>query len=66
MNRSDRIYLSRYALDPDPEFLDLDEFDLDCDFASDAFYDEDFEMMMKKKSSKVIRRLRSNEDQALK
>ena len=53
MNRSDKIYLSRYALDPDPEYLDLDDFDLDCDFDSDAFYEEDFEMM-KIKSSKVI------------
>ena len=44
MNRSDKIYLSRFALDPDSEYLDLDDFDLDRDFDSDAFYDEDFEI----------------------
>ena len=60
MHRSDRIYLSKHALDPDPEYLDLDDFGLDCEFDSDEFYDEDFQMM-KKKSSKVIRRLQSNE-----
>ena len=44
MHRSDKIYLSKYALEPDPEYLDLDDFDLDCEFDSDAFYDEDFQI----------------------
>ena len=65
MNRSDRIYLSKYALDPDPDYLDLDEFDLDHEFENDAFYDEDFEMM-KKKSSDAIGRLESNESKTAK
>ena len=28
MNRSDRIYLSKFALDPAPDYLDLDDYDL--------------------------------------
>jgi DNA-binding protein HU-beta len=42
MHRSDRIYLSKFALDLDPEYLDLDDFDLDCEIDSDGFYDEIF------------------------
>lgn len=40
MNRSDRIYLSKFELDPDPEYLVLDDFDLDCAEYGDAFYEE--------------------------
>jgi hypothetical protein len=40
MYRSDIIYLSKFELDPDPEYLDLDEFDLDCGQYSDEFDDE--------------------------
>jgi hypothetical protein len=40
MYRSDRIYLSKFELDPDPEYLDLEEFDLDCGEYDDAFYEE--------------------------
>ena len=65
MNRSDRMYLSKYALDPDPDYLDIDDFDLDHEFDSDVFYDDDFEMM-KKKSSDLIRRLESNESKTAK
>lgn len=44
MHRSDRIYLSKHALDPDPEYLDFDDLDLDCEFDSDEFYDENFQI----------------------
>ena len=39
MYRSDRIYLSKFELDPDPEYLDLDEFDLDYEICDDEFYE---------------------------
>jgi hypothetical protein len=40
MNRSDRIYLSKFELDPDPDYLDLDDFDLDFVEYGDASYAE--------------------------
>jgi len=40
MHRSDRKYLSRFALDPDPEYLDLIDFELDDEMVGDEFYDE--------------------------
>ena len=40
MHRSDRIYLSKFALDQDLEYLDLENFNLDCEFDSDEFYEE--------------------------
>jgi hypothetical protein len=40
MYRSDRIYLSKFELDPDPEYLDLDDFDFDYGEYDDAFYEE--------------------------
>jgi hypothetical protein len=54
MHRSDRIYLSKFALDRDPEYLDLDDLDdfgLDSEFDSDEFYDENFQMMKKSSST---------------
>ena len=42
MYRSDRKYLSRFALDQDPEYLDLDDFDLECEIDGDEFYEEIF------------------------
>ena len=39
MYRSDRIYLSKFELDPDPEYQDLDEFDLEYEICSDEFYE---------------------------
>ena len=40
MHRSDRIYLSKFALDQDLEYLDLEDFNLDCEVDSDEFYEE--------------------------
>ena len=40
MHRSDRIYLSRFALDPDPEYLDLVDLDFDCDIDIGEFDEE--------------------------
>jgi len=40
MQRSDRIYLSKFALDPDPDYLDLDDFDLDCGEYDEAFHED--------------------------
>jgi hypothetical protein len=40
MHRSDRIYLSKFSQDPDPEYLYFDDLDLDYQSDSDAFYDE--------------------------
>ena len=40
MYRSDRIYLSKFELDPDPDYLDLDYFDLDFVEYGDASYAE--------------------------
>jgi hypothetical protein len=40
MYRSDRIYLSKFELDPDPEYLDLDEFDLDDEICNNEFYEK--------------------------
>lgn len=40
MQKSDRIYLSKFALDPETEYLDLDDFDYDCDEEIDQFEDE--------------------------
>ena len=37
MNRSDRIYLSKFELHPDPDYLDLDDFDFDYIEYDDAF-----------------------------
>ena len=58
MYRSDRIYLSKFELDPDPEYLDLDEFDLDHEIFKDEFYEKN--IPGDKKSSVDIRRYRSN------
>ena len=38
MHRSDRIYLSKFALDPDPEYLDSVDFDLDDVTGNDEFF----------------------------
>lgn len=63
MNRSDRIYLSKFALDPDPEYLDLDDFDLDGGQYSEEF-DDDLSPHGKKNSLTEIRKYRSDEIQA--
>jgi len=54
MNRSDRIYLSKFELDPDPDYLDLDEFDLDYEDYSDE-YDEKISLVDNKSSTKIGR-----------
>jgi hypothetical protein len=59
MYRSDRIYLSKFELDPDPEYLDLDEFDLDYEICNDEFFEKN--ITGDKKSFTEIRRYRSNE-----
>ena len=40
MYRSDRIYLSKFELDPDPDYWVLDEFDLDYEICNDEFYEK--------------------------
>jgi hypothetical protein len=44
MKKLDRIYLDRFALDPDSEFIDVDDF-IDFDFGNEneicQFIDED-------------------------
>jgi hypothetical protein len=40
MHRSDRIYLSKFELDPNPEYLNFDDLDLDYQSIIDEFYDE--------------------------
>ena len=61
MYRSDKIYLSKFALDPDPEYLDLDDFDLDCGEDGDEIY-EKITPRNGKKFVKEVRRCRSNEN----
>jgi len=61
MHRSDRIYLSKFALDPDPEYLDLDDFDLDDEPESGEYYDEPIPQNARNMST-VMKRLPSNED----
>jgi hypothetical protein len=60
MHRSDRLYLSKFELDPDPDYLDLEEFDLDYEICNDEFYEKI--ITGDKKSSAEIRRYRSNEN----
>ena len=61
MYRSDKIYLSKFELDPDPEYLDLDEFDLDCGQYSDEL-DDEIIPRDERKSLTGIRMYRSNEN----
>ena len=61
MRQSDRIYLSKFALDPDPEYLNLDDFDLNCEPDRGEFYDEII-LDNEKNFSAVARRLQPNED----
>lgn len=61
MHRSDRIYLSKFALDPDPEYLDLDDFDLDYQPETDEYFDETIPQNARNMSTE-IRRLPSNEN----
>ena len=60
MYRSDRIYLSKFELDPDPECLDLDELDLDIEICNDELCE--MNIPGDKKSSTKIRRYRTNEN----
>ena len=58
MNRSDRIYLSKFELDPDPDYLDLDDFDLDFVEYGDASYAEMIpgdEIISARKTGRLIR-----------
>ncbi len=61
MYRSDRIYLSKFALDPDPEYVDLDDFDLDYGQYGDEL-DDEITPRDERKSLTGIRRYRSNEN----
>jgi hypothetical protein len=61
MHRSDRIYLSKFEQDPNPEYLDLDNFDLNCEPDRGEFYDEII-LDNEKNFSTVARRLQPNED----
>ena len=42
MYQSDRIYLSKFALDQDPEYLDLEDFELDFEIDIDGFYEKSY------------------------
>ena len=58
MHRSDRIYLSKFELDPDPEFLYLADFDLDFHPDRDGPYgksisDDEKEIYINNKETKV-------------
>ena len=60
MNRSDRLYLSKFELDPDPDYWVLDEFDLDYEVYSDEYGEKN--SSVDNKSSTEIRRYRTNEN----
>ena len=57
MYRSDRIYLSKFALDPDPELIDIDlnDFDLGCEQISDTFDDKIIPRDEKRSLTKIRR-----------
>jgi hypothetical protein len=61
MRQSDKIYLSKFELDPDSEYIFFDDLDLLYQSDSNEIYDE-IVPDNEKNFSTVVRRLQSNED----